>query len=138
MSFTLEPGQTLAVVGESGCGKSTLARMVTLIEQPTAGTLTHRRRSTPSTRRRREAKRLRRTVQLVFQNPYGSLNPRKKVGAILEEPLVINTDLPQGRARPQRARAMMAQGRACAPSTTAAIRTCSRAASASASPSRAR
>ena len=92
VSFSVEPGRTLAVVGESGCGKSTLARMVTLIEKPTEGALkldgidaVH----PPSS----ETRRLRRTVQLVFQNPYGSLNPRKKVGTILEEPLAINTKL---------------------------------------------
>ena len=92
LSFDIEAGHTLAVVGESGCGKSTLARLVTLIEKPTAGALvidgidtTH-----PSAG---VARQLRRRVQLVFQNPYRSLNPRRKVGAILEEPLVINTDL---------------------------------------------
>ena len=107
VSFSIEPGRTLAVVGESGCGKSTLARMVTLIEQPTEGRLTLDGLDAvnpPSG----EAKRLRRTVQLVFQNPYGSLNPRKKVGTILEEPLVINTSL--GKAeRTARAREMMAR-----------------------------
>ncbi|HEX2510058.1 MAG TPA: peptide ABC transporter ATP-binding protein [Microvirga sp.] len=107
VSFSVAPGKTLAVVGESGCGKSTLARMVTLIEKPTAGQLTLDGLDAvnpPSG----EAKRLRRTVQLVFQNPYGSLNPRKKVGAILEEPLVINTDL-SAAERTERARAMMAK-----------------------------
>ena len=107
VSFTVDPGRTLAVVGESGCGKSTLARMVTLIEPPTSGTLTLDGLDAVSPPAG-ERKRLRRTVQLVFQNPYGSLNPRKKVGAILEEPLVINTDLPQA-ARSARARAMMAK-----------------------------
>jgi dipeptide transport system ATP-binding protein len=107
VSFAIAPGRTLAVVGESGCGKSTLARMVTLIEKPTAGTLALDGIDAvdpPSG----EAKRLRRTVQLVFQNPYGSLNPRKKVGAILEEPLAINTRL-SGPERTARARAMMAR-----------------------------
>jgi dipeptide transport system ATP-binding protein len=105
VSFSVDAGKTLAVVGESGCGKSTLARMVTLIEKPTEGRLTldgldavHPPRG--------EATRLRRTVQLVFQNPYGSLNPRKKVGAILEEPLVINTALSRAE-RSARAREMM-------------------------------
>jgi dipeptide transport system ATP-binding protein len=105
VSFTLQPGKTLAVVGESGCGKSTLARMATLIEKPTEGTLSLDgidAINPPSGK----AKDLRRTVQLVFQNPYGSLNPRKKVGAILEEPLAINTKL-SGRERTERARAMM-------------------------------
>jgi dipeptide transport system ATP-binding protein len=92
ISFTLEEGRTLAVVGESGCGKSTLARMVTLIEPPTSGGLRiagHDAVSPPAAERRH----LRQAVQIVFQNPYGSLNPRKKVGAILGEPLAINTRL---------------------------------------------
>jgi dipeptide transport system ATP-binding protein len=107
ISFTIQPGKTLAVVGESGCGKSTLARMVTLIEKPTEGRLdldgVDAVNPPPQ-----EAKRLRRTVQFVFQNPYGSLNPRKKVGAILEEPLIINTKL-SGAERAARAREMMAK-----------------------------
>jgi dipeptide transport system ATP-binding protein len=89
-SFTLHAGRTLAVVGESGCGKSTLARMVTMIEPPSSGTFLLD--GIDATKADRETlKRLRRQVQMVFQNPYGSLNPRKKVGTILEEPLAINT-----------------------------------------------
>ncbi|MBA3326177.1 MAG: dipeptide ABC transporter ATP-binding protein [Rhodobacteraceae bacterium] len=87
-SFDLYPGMTLAVVGESGCGKSTLARVVTMIELPTAGTLEIGGRPALA-----NAVETRRTIQIVFQNPYGSLNPRHKIGAILEEPLKLNTDL---------------------------------------------
>jgi dipeptide transport system ATP-binding protein len=105
VSFSIEPGKTLAVVGESGCGKSTLARMVTLIEKPTDGALTLDGTDAVNPPAG-EAKRLRRTVQFVFQNPYGSLNPRKKVGTILEEPLVINTSL-SAAERTQKAREMM-------------------------------
>jgi dipeptide transport system ATP-binding protein len=105
VSFAIVPARTLAVVGESGCGKSTLGRMVALIEKPAAGTLRLDGLDAVSPPPG-AATRLRRTVQLVFQNPYGSLNPRKKVGSILEEPLAINTDL--GRAeRAARAREMM-------------------------------
>ncbi|MFL4993697.1 MAG: peptide ABC transporter ATP-binding protein [Microvirga sp.] len=107
ISFAIEPGKTLAVVGESGCGKSTLARMVTLIEKPTEGSLSLDgidAVNPPSN----YARELRRMVQLVFQNPYGSLNPRKKVGTILEEPLAINTKLSSSE-RTERARAMMAK-----------------------------
>ena len=93
VSFTLDQGRTLAVVGESGCGKSTLARLVTLIESPSAGRLeldgVDPAAADPETRRR-----LRRTVQIVFQNPYGSLNPRQKITDILQEPVIINTDTP--------------------------------------------
>jgi dipeptide transport system ATP-binding protein len=92
VSFTIQPGKTLAVVGESGCGKSTLARMVTLIEAPSGGSLQLGGTDVVgATAHERQA--LRRKVQLVFQNPYGSLNPRKRIGQILEAPLEINTTL---------------------------------------------
>jgi dipeptide transport system ATP-binding protein len=107
VSFSIEPGRTLAVVGESGCGKSTLARLVTLIEKPTTGALKLGGTDAvepPAS----ERVRLRRSVQLVFQNPYGSLNPRHKIGEILATPLAINTDLPPAE-RAARARAMLAK-----------------------------
>jgi dipeptide transport system ATP-binding protein len=92
VSFSLRAGRTLAVVGESGSGKSTLARLLTLIENPTAGSLlidgedvAHASEAT--------RKRLRREIQIVFQNPYGSLNPRQTIGKALEEPLLVNTGL---------------------------------------------
>jgi dipeptide transport system ATP-binding protein len=91
-SFSLRAGETLAVVGESGCGKSTLARMITLIEPPTSGTLLIDG-ADPHKGTSGDMRRLRQDVQMVFQNPYGSLNPRKKIGAILEEPLVINRSM---------------------------------------------
>jgi dipeptide transport system ATP-binding protein len=88
-SFTLDKGKTLAIVGESGCGKSTLARLLTMIELPTAGTLRigelEVAGATPATLHT-----LRPKVQIVFQNPYGSLNPRQKIGLALEEPLLVN------------------------------------------------
>ncbi|ETX30354.1 ABC transporter ATP-binding protein [Roseivivax isoporae] len=102
-SFSIEPGKTLAVVGESGCGKSTLARMVTMIEEPTSGTLTIGGKTVTRDRWRE----LRADVQIVFQDPYGSLNLRQRVGAILEEPLKINRpDLSAG-DRAAKAREMM-------------------------------
>lgn len=98
VSFTLQRGKTLAVVGESGCGKSTLGRLLTMIETPTAGQLYYQGQdlllSDPQAQKLRRQK-----IQIVFQNPYGSLNPRKKVGQILEEPLVINTALSQSERR---------------------------------------
>ena len=92
-SFSLESGKTLAIVGESGCGKSTLARLATMIEKPTAGNI-FIGGTDPHAHAGVEIPRLRQDVQIIFQNPYGSLNPRKKVGAILEEPVVINLKLP--------------------------------------------
>ena len=106
-NFALARGQTLAVVGESGCGKSTLARLVTLIEPPTRGSLRFDGAEVVGATGER-LRALRQMVQIVFQDPYGSLNPRKKVGAILEEPLVINTPLSAGERR-ARAEEMMAK-----------------------------
>jgi len=107
VSFTLAAGKTLAVVGESGCGKSTLARQLTMIEAPTSGALllagadvTHADAALK--------KQLRQQVQMVFQNPFASLNPRKKILHALEEPLKINTELDKA-ARGDKARAMMAR-----------------------------
>jgi len=102
VSFTLAHGKTLAVVGESGCGKSTLARQVTMIETPTAGSLLLEGADVAHADRAAR-KRLRPRVQMVFQNPYASLNPRRTVGALLEEPLVIHR---RGSARERREKAL--------------------------------
>jgi len=93
VSFALRPGRTLAVVGESGCGKSTLARQLTLIEPPTSGAL-YISGQNAAQADAATVQRLRRRVQMVFQNPYASLNPRKTVAAALAEPLTIHTPWP--------------------------------------------
>lgn len=92
ISFTLQQGKTLAVVGESGCGKSTLGKLLTMIESPTEGELYYQGKNFLV--KDNEIVKLRRQkIQIVFQNPYASLNPRKKIGTILDEPLKINTNL---------------------------------------------
>ncbi|MBB4064191.1 peptide ABC transporter ATP-binding protein [Gellertiella hungarica] len=103
VSFELYSGKTLAIVGESGCGKSTLARLVTMIEDPSAGTLLIDGKPASV-----DDMSLRSQVQIVFQNPYGSLNPRQKVGSILEEPLKINTS-DDAATRRRKAEEMMAK-----------------------------
>ena len=90
VSFALAAGHTLAVVGELGSGKSTLARLLTLIETPTAGMLRIDGEDVADASRATR-KRLRQEIQIVFQNPYGSLNPRQTVRKTLEEPLLVNT-----------------------------------------------
>ena len=105
VSFKVEHGKTLAIVGESGCGKSTLARIVTMIDPATSGDLLidgqkvdiASKALTPD---------LRSKVQIVFQNPYGSLNPRKKIGEILAEPLIINARM-SAEERKDKAMAML-------------------------------
>jgi dipeptide transport system ATP-binding protein len=87
VSFQLHAGKTLGVVGESGCGKSTLARLLVLVEPPSAGSVSIEGQATAEPAARKQ---LRSRVQMVFQNPYASLNPRKTVGDTLAEPLVIN------------------------------------------------
>ena len=107
ISFTLARGKTLAVVGESGCGKSTLARQVAMIESPTSGQLMIDGRDIAHASRA-ELQIVRPRVQMVFQNPYASLNPRKKVGVMLDEPLLINTRLNEAERR-EKIQAMMAR-----------------------------
>ena len=105
VSFTVEKGKTLAIVGESGCGKSTLARIVTLIDPATSGDLLIDGNKIDIARDKMTSE-MRRRVQIVFQNPYGSLNPRQKIGDVLGEPLVSNTDTPADERR-DRAMAML-------------------------------
>ncbi|PDT52099.1 MULTISPECIES: dipeptide ABC transporter ATP-binding protein [Sinorhizobium] len=105
VSFTVDEGKTLAIVGESGCGKSTLGRIITLIDPATAGELLIDGNKVDIARDGLTTE-MRRKVQIVFQNPYGSLNPRQKIGDILAEPLVINTKVPAAERR-ERAMTML-------------------------------
>ncbi|UQY36037.1 ABC transporter ATP-binding protein [Pseudomonas fulva] len=107
VSFELQAGKTLAVVGESGCGKSTLARALTLIEEPSSGSLQIAGQEVNGASAQTR-KQLRRDVQMVFQNPYASLNPRQKIGDQLAEPLLINTSLSRAERR-EKVQAMMNQ-----------------------------
>ena len=108
-SFTLVAGRTLAVVGESGCGKSTLARVVTMIEPPSAGTLRLDGHLIDANAELSAGERaaLRASVQIVFQDPFGSLNPRQTIGRILEEPLLINRPDVSRAGREAKAREML-------------------------------
>jgi len=92
VSFKLEQGKTLAIVGESGSGKSTLARILTLIDRQTDGQLLIDG-ETIDIKKTGVTAAMRRKVQIVFQNPYGSLNPRQKIGNVLMEPLLLNTKM---------------------------------------------
>ncbi|MBO0128575.1 ATP-binding cassette domain-containing protein [Agrobacterium sp. OT33] len=105
IDFAVERGKTLAIVGESGSGKSTLARIIALIDPASGGELKIDGQPVDIARRRPDTQ-MRSKVQMVFQNPYGSLNPRQKVGDVLMEPLVINTKIPASERR-ERAEAML-------------------------------
>jgi len=105
--FSLRKRKTLAVVGESGCGKTTLAQLVAMINEPTLGSLIIDGQQVVNADQA-TLKSLRSKVQIVFQNPYGSLNPRQKIGAALMEPLRMNTSLSVAACR-QRASDMLDQ-----------------------------
>jgi oligopeptide/dipeptide ABC transporter ATP-binding protein len=98
VSFSIEPGRTLGVVGESGCGKSTTAKLVLKLEEPTAGEIRFDGQSL-QTLDAAGIRRYRKSVQAVFQDPYASLSPRMRVGSIIAEPLVTNEILPRGEAK---------------------------------------
>jgi len=87
VNFTIERGTTLALVGESGCGKSTVARLLVGLYQPTRGRVFFDGEDTAATLRSRSARALRRRMQMIFQDPYASLNPRWSVADIVGEPI---------------------------------------------------
>ena len=89
VSFFIRSGETLGMVGESGCGKTTVARTMLQLYRPTSGTVTFQGNvlSTLKGKRLRDA---RREMQMIFQDPYGSLNPRMNCGNIIGEPLIVH------------------------------------------------
>ncbi len=98
ISFDVAEGETLGIVGESGCGKSTTARLIARLLTPTSGTIRYRGRDITKLRGG-ELKPLRREVQLIFQDPYSSLNPRRSIGSIIAEPFKIHGIHGDARAR---------------------------------------
>jgi oligopeptide/dipeptide ABC transporter ATP-binding protein len=95
IDLEIYPGETVGLVGETGCGKSTLARVITKLHEPTAGTLTFDGEDYTHYSRSR-MRPLRRQMQIIFQDPYASLNPRKTVGSIIGDPFRIHKTVPKG------------------------------------------
>ena len=120
IDLLIREGETLGLVGESGCGKTTAGRSILRLVEPTAGKIlfrsrrmagtgtARRRKSTWSKASRREMKALRRDMQIIFQDPYSSLNPRMTVGSIVGEPLARAPDGAAARARKDRVREVLA------------------------------
>jgi oligopeptide transport system ATP-binding protein len=108
VSFTIRRGETLGLVGESGCGKTTTGRCILQLERPTSGSI--RFEGQELTTLGSEALRpVRRRMQVIFQDPYSSLNPRMTVGQIVEEPLAVHRLAPDAAARSARVRELLGQ-----------------------------
>ena len=99
VSFSIEKGETIGVVGESGCGKSTLGRTILRLNEPTDGQILYRGQDLVNLSGR-ELKKIRPKMQMIFQDPYSSLNGRMNVRQLIAEPLIVNkvcrSSLPQG------------------------------------------
>ena len=133
ISFQVPKGGSLGLVGESGCGKSTTGRLITRLYTPTAGSMMFEGQDLAKLSNR-AMKPLRRDVQMIFQDPYTSLNPRHTVGAIVGAPLAVHNVVPEEQD-PARASRSSSRSSASTRSTTTATPTSSPAASASASAS---
>jgi len=106
VSFELAAGETLGLVGETGCGKSTTARLIARLLEPTSGQIRFQGQELASLKGK-QLKAARRDVQMIFQDPYSALNPRRTVGSIIAEPFVIHGMLPGGAERRTRVQELM-------------------------------
>ena len=98
VSFNIYPGETLALVGESGCGKSTIARSIMQLDRPVSGSIKFEGQETIGVSPKK-LKAFRRNLQMVFQDPFSSLNPRMTIGKAIADPILVNKILPYGKAK---------------------------------------
>ena len=98
VSFNIYPGETLALVGESGCGNSTIARSIMQLDRPVSGSIKFEGQETIGVSPKK-LKAFRRNLQMVFQDPFSSLNPRMTIGKAIADPILVNKILPYGKAK---------------------------------------
>jgi len=108
VSFDIRRGETLGLVGESGCGKTTTGRCILHLDRPTSGAIVFEGRDLTALSET-ELRQARRRIQVIFQDPYSSLNPRMTVGEMIEEPLAVHGIVPEPKARAARVRELLSQ-----------------------------